>query len=64
VLHTSSFLSYWAGLFAPGQQEDVAEGVEVMLSIAHKLLAQQKSHLEVGRLMAPNEDRPEEDEGA
>jgi hypothetical protein len=35
-----------------------------MLSIAHKFLAQQKSLLEVGRLTAPNEDRPEEDEGA
>jgi hypothetical protein len=64
VLHTCSFLYCWAGLFAPGQQEDVAAGVQVMLSIAHKLFAQQKSILESGRLMAPNEDRPKEDEGA
>jgi hypothetical protein len=42
----------------------VAAGVQVMLSITHKLLEQQKKQLEVGRLMAPNEDHPEEDEGA
>jgi hypothetical protein len=64
VLHACSLLSYWAGLFTLERQEDVAAGVEVALSVAHKLLVQQNRQMEVGRLMAPRGDRSEEDEGA
>jgi hypothetical protein len=63
VLHVCSLLFYWAGFFAP-ERQDVAAGVEMILSIAHKLLAQQNREVEAGRLMAPHGDQSEEDEGA
>jgi hypothetical protein len=49
ILHACAFMSYWAGLFTPELQVDVAMGVDTMLAIAHKLL---KKKPDVKRLQA------------
>jgi hypothetical protein len=43
-------MSYWAGLFTPELQVDVAAGVDTMLAIAHKLLKKKPDveHLQTG----------------
>jgi hypothetical protein len=56
ILHACAFMSYWAGLFTPELQVDVAAGVDTMLAIAQKLL---KKKPDVKRLPAGEDVQPE-----
>jgi ribosomal protein S25 len=51
-------------LFTPEAQEAIAEGANVMLAIAHKLLAQQKERGVVQALSALRGEEPEDDDQA
>jgi hypothetical protein len=53
-------MSYRAGLFHKGASKEIVEGVEVMLALAHKLVANQRSLAGVGMLPAPRSDQAEE----
>jgi hypothetical protein len=53
ILHACIFMLYWAGVFNPKAQEAITEGANVMLTIAHRLLAQQKERVVVQDLPAP-----------
>jgi hypothetical protein len=53
---------FWVGLFEPKAQEAIVEGANVMLAIAHKLLAQQKRHEQPGAFPAPQEGAPEDED--
>jgi hypothetical protein len=55
---------YWAGLFTPEAQGAITEGANVMLAIAHKLLAQQKERGVVQALPAPRGEEPEDHDQA
>jgi hypothetical protein len=49
-------MSFWAGLFTPELQVDVAAGVDTMLAIAQKLLRKKP---DVKRLPAGEDVQPE-----
>jgi hypothetical protein len=53
-------MSYRAGLFHKGASKEIVEGVEVMLALAQKLVANQRSLAGVGMLPAPRSDQAEE----
>jgi hypothetical protein len=62
VLHACALLSYWAGLFTPEVRKVVVAGVNPMLAIAHKLLAQQNRAQAVARLTAARGDQSDEED--
>jgi hypothetical protein len=61
IVHACEFMSYWAGLFTPELQVDVAAGVDTMLAIAHKLL---KEKPDVKGLPAGEDVQPEDGDEA
>jgi hypothetical protein len=63
VLRACALLSYWAGLFTPDVRGEVVAGVNTMLAIVHRLLAQQDRAPTLGRLpTARSGQLDEEDE--
>ena len=41
LIHSSSFMTYWAGLYKEELQGGLVEGVKDLLACAHRVLAQQ-----------------------
>nr|TKW34758.1 hypothetical protein SEVIR_2G327000v2 [Setaria viridis] len=60
IFHACSFMTYWAGLYKTDLQEKLLDGVKVLLSCAHKVLAQQARPPPPALLPPIQEDREED----
>jgi hypothetical protein len=45
IIYACTFMSHWAGLFHTDFAGGIAEGVKVMLALAHKILAHRREVL-------------------
>ena len=44
VIHACALINFWAGLYSPEVQNQLAAGVKIILSCAHRVLARQVLH--------------------
>lgn len=57
LIHACALMNYWAGLYASHFQEIIIDGVKILISCAHRVLAQQGRPVIVSRLLAPADDQ-------
>ena len=42
ILYTCALMTYWAGLYGADMQGKILEGVKILVSCVHKVMAQQR----------------------
>jgi len=61
LTHVCSLLSYWTGLYNPETQGKILEGVQALLTCAHKMMACQPSPSNTARILPSPSDDEQED---
>ena len=61
LIQACAFMTYWTGLYNAEFQEKLLDGVKVLLSCAHRVLAQQGTKTSLLQLPAPSGDNEDDD---
>ena len=62
LIQACAFMTYWAGFYNAKFQEKLLDGVKILLSCAHRVLAQQGLTTPLLQLPAPSDDRDDCDD--
>ena len=65
LIHVCSFLTYWTGLYNSEMQGKILEGVQTLLTYAHKMMASQAPATATARILPPTteDEQDEQDDG-
>jgi len=62
LMHVCAFMNYWAGLYNAEFQEKLMDGVKVLLSCTHRVLAQLGPLAPLLQLPVPSDARDDSDD--
>ena len=62
LIHVSSFLTYWAGLYSSETQGKILEGVQALLACAHRMMVCQPVASTTARILPSIAEKEREDD--